>query len=401
MSLLLAPFPNNDPLAIAQLARAGIGDFQRNLAMGTEMAQRRAETQMKLQAQVLGDIQDSLWKKREADRREQADAFNMQMELRKLDLLEEDQKYKREHALDRYDPLLNPEAAARIAAHNARTEKYQSEILTPEEREMQTREQQAELRKKEADAIEAERNTRFLQAATENEQSTQFLNEINATDATVGPMTEEMSKTFRMAESLKKESAGNMKSFAPIPKPGVVPAPKPEKPPTVYERKQIMEIDFGEMTRRVEGMEKQIDEAKRVHREVTKRLEDARGDTMSLTDEGKKNIARLEKEAASAAKATVRSLTGEPAEIDVNRAEDWLTQQRAELARRKSQALKNQPPPSGDANKGNLTLDAPQTESVGSARNPLLPLPKTLDAIGLDPAQKTLFNQFFTAQPAP
>jgi hypothetical protein len=31
----------------------------------------------------------------------------------------------------------------------------------------------------------------------------------------------------------------------------------------------------------------------------------------------------------------------------------------------------------------------------------LLPLPKTLDAIGLDPAQKTLFNQFFTAQPAP
>jgi uncharacterized phage infection (PIP) family protein YhgE len=406
MPLLLAPHPNNDPLALAQLARQGIGDFQRNLAMGTEIAQRNAEVQMKLQAQVLGDIQDSLWKKREAERREKADSFNMQMELRKLDLMEKDQAYKREHAMDRYNPLLNPEAAARIEASQALTEQRRSNIQTPEEQELERKTKEVDFVKKQADAVEEERNSRFLQASTENEQSSQWLDEINATDATYAPMTPEMSKTFSMAESLKKESAGNMKAFAPIAKPGTIPAPRPPKPTPIYERKVMNEIDFAEATRRVEGMEKQIDEAKRVHKEVTRRLEDARGDKMAITDEGKANIKRLEKEAAAAAKATVRSLTGEPAEIDVNRAEDWLTQQRAELARQKAEAMRG----SGTPDATTIGTPASPMRKVSmpmpvgapeAAMNPLLPAPKTLDSIGLDDAQKSLFNDLISGKPRP
>jgi uncharacterized phage infection (PIP) family protein YhgE len=360
---------------------------------------------MKMQSQVLGDIQDSLWKKREAERRERADGFNMQMELRKLDLMEEDQKYKREHAMDRSNPLLNPEAAARIEASKALTEQRRSNIQTPEEQELERKTKEADFVKKQADAVEAERNSRFLQASTENEQSSQWLDEINATDATFAPRTPEMSKTFSMAESLKKESAGNMKAFAPIAKPGAIPAPRPERPPTIGESLTIADRSIRPLEARVDGIRKQVDEAKKNKATITsqKKALIASGMTMVPSNAAKlKEIEELEK---AADELETRDIDDRPVKISLNKAEEFLARQAEEAARRKAQieadALSARKTSASREVKIPLPLPAGTDAGVPSAQNPMLPPPKTIDSIGLDPAQKSLFNSFFTAQPLP
>lgn len=404
MPLLLAPFPQHDPLALAQLTRAGINDFRSNMDRSAALQQNQADTALKFQSQMLGDIQDSLWKGRELARREQADHFNMQLELQKLRMHEEDLTYRREHALDRYNPLLNPEAAARIASNEALTNQRISKTLTPEQQAEKAEQDKVEFQTKQVELAAKRRELDYAQASGVNAQATDVLTSMDNTDATNMPMTEEASKAFRMAESLKEESAASMKLNAPVAKPGVIPAPKPPKAPSYYEQQRRADDALADQKQRVMGMEQQVDESKKAYEAARKRLDaftkDVMKTKMAETDPAmKKELEGLKADVEAARTATIRDIDGRPAKVDVSKAEEWLGRSREELAKRRSQLIRemgtngNWQNAPEDGRAGAQPLPTNQAPPISQTGSPLLP---SIEALPLDGGAKDVLKKMLT-----
>jgi hypothetical protein len=422
MPLLTAPFPNNDPLGLTQVMRAGISDFNRNLAMGTEIAQRQAEIQMKMSSQILGDIQDSLWKKREADRRDQAMHFDMQMELRKLRMQEEDMAYKREHAYDKWNPDLNPLYGHQVAAAEALTKSREAGIPTPEEKATEAAAKELDFRKKTMEVAGMEREQRYASAATTEAQATEILASTPDLSGLSGvklpgwipggqiasPLLEGYNSQRAEITAAQQQAASEKKMFAPLPT-----KPVTEKEPSFYERKAALTVQFEPLRRRVEGLEKQVDEAVRVHKAAKEEAAKARAeitkfkaDPMSHSDKGKKDLQEMEarekellRKEQELAKVKLRGLDNKPAELPVTRAEEFVSKQYEEMARLQAEEMKQWGKESPETTVGTSASAKVRTnmplpsEPPDDLETPLLPSVRDL---GLDPAAADLVSRMIS-----
>lgn len=279
MALLTAPFPQSDPLGLARLTQQGLQMAINNQQQNAAMDQSRADMGMKLLAQGLGEINDSLWKKRELERRKEEFQAELALQLRDLDLKEKKYQIDANLAGIRYDPDRNPLLASQIAENEAQTAKALAGIETPEEKKVKDAKALADLEAAQADALLKGRDANYAQAASLQaaaQGALDVLPHVGLTDLGTralgllpnnygGPMQGILGgiETNRAEiQGVKAQAEQAMKENVAIPKPGTVRPLAAPKPLNQGQRQIIVQREMAPTLKAIDENQNALDRAR-------------------------------------------------------------------------------------------------------------------------------------------
>jgi hypothetical protein len=279
MALLTAPFPQFDPLGLARLTQSGLMGAMELQQRNAAMDQSRTDMGMKLLAQGLGEINDSLWKKRELERRKEEFAAKLELERKGLEM-EEKRLEQRDEEFDfLHDPDRNKLLGSQIAENEAQRDKALSDIETPEEKKAKDAKALADLQAAQADALLKGRDANYAQAASLKaaaEGALDVLPHAGLTDLGSralgllpnnygGPMESILGgieSNRADITSVKAQAEQAMKENVAIPKPGTVRPPVGPKPLSQSTRQLIVQREMAPTQRAISENQNALDKAR-------------------------------------------------------------------------------------------------------------------------------------------